>query len=171
MNKPYYKSATVWGIFGGATLAYLYIKTLGKNKNLSFDKVILMGTTIGASLGIIGDLVINKHNEPSNEIQLKESAKNIDSNTEQELNSFLDSIKSENLSESDNKKVLRVLTVFLKAKRNGEWDSKGDIEMKKKVLIDNGASKDDVNLFEDILKNHLKNSISRMIKGNDNLNK
>jgi len=171
MNKPYYKSATVWGIFGGAAIAYLYLRTLGKDKNLSFDKVIVMGASIGAGLGILGDLYINKNNEPSNEEQLKESAKSVDANTEQELNSFLDSIKSGNLSESDNKKALRVLTILLKAKRNGEWDSKGDIEMKKKVLIDNGASKDDVQFFEDILKNHLTNSISRMIKGSENLNK
>lgn len=171
MNKPYYKSATVWGIFGGAAMAYLYLKTLGKNKNLSIDKIIVIGASIGAGLGILGDLYINKKNEPSNEEQLKESAKSIDASTQEELNSFLNSIKSENLSESDNKKALRVLTIFLKAKRNGEWDSKGDIEMKKKVLIDNGASKDDVKFLEDILKNHLRNSVSRMIKGNDNLNK
>jgi Na+/phosphate symporter len=171
MNKPYYKSATVWGIFGGAALAYLYLKTLGKNKNLSFDKVIIIGCSIGAGLGILGDLYINKNNEPKNVEQLKESAKSVDNNTEQELNSFLGSINSENLSESDNKKALRILNIFLKAKKNGEWDSKGDIEMKKKVLIDNGASKDDVQFFEDILKNHLKNSISRMIKENKILNK
>lgn len=171
MNKAYYKSVTVWGIFGGAAIAYLYLKTLGKNKNLSFDKVMVIGASIGAGLGIVGDLYINKKNEPINEEQLKESAKSIDASTQEELNSFLNSIKSENLSESDNKKALRVLTIFLKAKRNGEWDSKGDIEMKKKVLIDNGASKDDVKFLEDILKNHLKNSVSRMIKENDNLNK
>lgn len=171
MNKPYYKSATVWGIFGGAALAYLYLKTLGKNKNLSFDKVIIIGSSIGAGLGILGDLYINKNNEPKNAEQLKLLAKSVDAKTEQELNLFLDSMNSGNLSDSDNRKALRVLTVFLKSKKNGEWDSKGDIEMKKKVLIDNGASKDDVQFFEDILKNHLTNSISRMIKESNNLNK
>ena len=170
MNKPIYKCATVWGILGGTALAFIYLKTFGKGRNLALDKTLLIGASIGAGLGIVIDLTTNK-TKPVTEQQLLDTAKSIGGDTESELNSFLASTKTDNVSESDKQRIMKVLNVFLTAKKDGKWDSKGDIETKKKVLISYGVSRDDINLFENTLKNHLTNSISDIIKNEKTTNK
>lgn len=164
MKKPIFKYASVWGILGGTALAYLYLKTLGKDKNLSISKTLLIGGSIGAGLGLGIDLTTGSSKKPITEQELLDRAKSIGGDTELELNSYLSSVKSANLSEWDTQKVLNVLKVFLSAKEDGKWDNKGDIETKKKVLLSYGLSQGDVNVFENTLKNHLTNSISDMIK-------
>ena len=58
MNKPIYKYATVWGILGGTALAYLYLKTIGKNKNIlpiiqtDTLKALLIGGGVGLGIGL-----------------------------------------------------------------------------------------------------------------------
>jgi len=163
MNKPIFKYASVWGILGGTALAYLYLKTLGKGKKLPLNKTLLIGGSIGLGLGLGIDLAtLNK--KPITEEQLQDKAKAIGGDTEMELNSYLSSLKSGNISESDTKKVLNILNMFLSAKKDGKWDTKGDINTKKKVLISYGASSNEVDVFENTLKNHLTNSISNIIK-------
>jgi len=164
MKKPIYKYATIWGIIGGTALAFIYIKTLGKGKGISLDKALLIGGSIGAGLGLGIDLINRKPTTPISEQELVDLAKSIGGDSESELDSYLSSVRSANLSDSNIQRLLALIKVFLTAKKNGEWDSKGDIETKKKVLISNGVSKDDVDLFEITLKNHLTNVVSNMMK-------
>lgn len=170
MNKPIFKYASVWGILGGTALAYLYLKTLGKDKNLDLYKTLLIGGSIGAGLGLGIDLTTSAPKKPITEQELLDKAKSIGGDTESELNSFLSSVKSGNLSESETQRIFNVIKVFLSVRKDGKWDSKGDIETKKKVLISYGASKDDVNLFEKTLKNHLTNSISNIMQNEKTVN-
>lgn len=163
MSKPIYKYATVWTILGGTALAYIYLKTLGKNKNLSIKKTFLIGGSIGAGLGLGIDLIKSNRDKVITEQELLESSKKIGGDTELELNSFLSASKNSYLSESDNQDFLKVLKAFVKAKNDGKWDSKGNIEDKKKVLISYGAKDYEIKTFEKVLRNNLSNTISEII--------
>lgn len=164
MNKPIYKYATVWAILGGTALAYLYLKTIGKDKKLELAKTLLIGGGIGLGIGLGIDLSKREPVKPITEDELINKAKQVDSNTEDELKSYLSALNnSDDLSDSKKQKFYNVLIAFIKAKKDGKWDTKGNIKNKKDVLVSYGVSESDVNLFEDVLKNNLTNFASVII--------
>ena len=164
MKKPIHKYTTVWTILGGTALAYLYYKTLGKNKGLDLTKTLLIGGGVGLGLGLGIDLSKREPVKPITEDELIDKTKQVDSNTEDELKSYLSALNnSDDLSDSKKHKFYNVLIAFIKAKKDGKWDTKGNIKNKKDVLVSYGVSESDVNLFEDILKNNLTNFASVII--------
>lgn len=162
MIKPLYKYATIWSILGGASIAYLYLKTLGKNKNLDFNKTILIGSAIGLGLGLGLDLSKKNLLKNISENDLKNKANSIDKSTVDELQSYLSSLNNSNPSEYDKIRFYNVLNSFLEAKGDGKWDTNGNIETKKKVLKAYDVSNSNINFFENILKNNLKDFASKI---------
>jgi hypothetical protein len=161
MNKPIYKSATVLCIISGTALAYIYLKTIGKDKNLQLTKTLLIGAGVGLGLGLGIDLSKGS-SKPITEEELNEMAKSIGSDTEEELKSYLSALNTSEASEDNKQRFFRALKGFLKAKKDKVWDTKGDINMKKKVLLSYGVTNNDVDFFENTLKNHLTNFASRI---------
>lgn len=162
MIKPIYKYSTIWGILGGASIAYLYIKTIGKNKNLDFNKTLLIGSAIGLGLGLGLDLSKKNSLKNISEEELLNKANTIDKSTVDELQSYISALKNSKPSEYDTKRFYNVLNSFLEAKQDGKWDTKGSIETKKKVLKTYDVSSSNINFFENILKNNLKDFATKI---------
>jgi hypothetical protein len=160
MQKPIYKYATIWGILGGTALAYIYLLTLGKNKN-SLQKTLLIGGGIGLGLGLGIDL--SKPKNPITEDDLKKIASELNEATQNELDSYLVAIKNTDISDDRKQRMFNLLKAFLSASKNNKWDNKGIIDVKKQVLISYGVPKSDVESFEKILKENLSISVSKII--------
>lgn len=156
MQKPIYKYATIWGILGGTALAYIYLLTIGKNKNLPLQKTLLIGGGIGLGLGLGIDLSTNSK-KPITEEELQNTASQLNDVVQKELNSYLTAINNSDITDDKKQTMYKVLKAFLSASKNNKWDSKGIIDEKKKVLISYGISKSDVDSFERLLKNNLIN--------------
>ena len=62
MNKNLFP---IYGILAGLGLSYLYIKTLGKDKNLNLVNTLLIGGGIGAGLGSAATLISNMKKQES----------------------------------------------------------------------------------------------------------
>jgi len=165
MNKPIYKYATVWGIVCGTALAYVYLKTLGKDKGLELTKTLLIGGGIGLGLGLGIDLSKGKSvSKNITEDELISMAQKVDANTEDELKSYLSALNNTiDIDDYKKQKFYHVLVGFINAKKDGKWDTKGNIKTKKEVLLNYGIKESDVDVFEDILKNNLTNFASNII--------
>lgn len=163
MQKSIYKYATIWGILGGTALAYIYLLTIGKNKNLPLQKTLMIGGGIGLGLGLGIDLSTSSK-KPITEQELKDTASKLSSDTQKELNSYLTAINDADISDDKKQRMFRLLQAFLSASKNNKWDSKGVIEVKKQVLISNGVSKSDVDSFEKILKDNLSLNVAKLIQ-------
>ena len=161
MHKSIYKYATIWGILGGTALAYIYLLTIGKNKNLSLEKTLLIGGGIGLGLGLGIDL--SKPKNPITEDDLKKIASELNEATRNELDSYLVAIKNTDISEDKKQRMFNLLKAFLSASKNNKWDNKGVIDVKKQVLISYGVPKSDVESFEKILKENLSISVSKIL--------
>lgn len=160
MGKPFYKYATYWGVIGGTALAYLYIKTLGKDKNLSLTKTLLMGAGIGGGAGILADLVIGNKPKQITEQSLKDLAKSIDPETVSQVDNYLFILSKAKLSEKDNQRVMNVINGVLLAKKDKKWDEKAEISNKKAILLNYGVTEEDFKVFQDVIVNSLANIIT-----------
>jgi hypothetical protein len=166
MNKAFYKYNSYWLALAGVGVAYLYVKVLAKDKNLSIGKSLLIGGLLGGGIGFGIDLMTtDKKEEVSPEIteeSLNQLAKSISLDAENELSNYLFLLKEANLPEADNKKGYNVLNGFLLAKRDNKWDSQADIQGMKKVLLSYGVTEDDFKIFQAILVNSLANAITNI---------
>ena len=163
MEKPIYKYVTVWGILGGTALAFLYLKTLGKDKNLALAKTLLIGGAIGGGVGLGFDLAVNRKPKPVTEEDLKEMAKPLGKDVESELDNYLLLMKKAKLSDIDNQRVLNVIKGFLLAKKDKKWDESANIQVKKQILMSYGVTSDDFQVFEDVIIKGVVNALSGLL--------
>lgn len=159
MDKPIYKYATLWGVLGGTALAFIYLKTLGKDKNLTLMKTLLIGGGIGAGIGLGIDLSVNRKPKFVTEEDLKGLAKSVGTDAETQLNSYLSLVKLAKLDEPDTQKVFNVIKGEFLAKKDNKWDAQADIATKKQILSNYGVSDDDFKLFEAVIIKGLTNII------------
>lgn len=159
MKKQINKYATFWGVLGGTALAYIYIKTLGKDKGLQLTKTLLIGAGIGTGVGLGIDLFVNNKPKPVTEDDVKKMAESIGSEAKSEVDGYLSLMKLAKLSESDNQRVLNVVNAVLLAQKDKKWDAKADLTTKKKVLSGYGISDDDFNVFENVIVKGVSNII------------
>lgn len=151
MDKPIYKYATIWGVLGGTALAFIYLKTLGKDKNLALAKTLLIGGGIGGGIGLGIDLSTSSKPKLITESDLKILAESISKDEVNQVDNYLFALSKANLSESDNQRVYKVIKGVLLAKKDNKWDEKADIQNKKKILSNYGVTSNDFNVFQDVI--------------------
>jgi gas vesicle protein len=153
----------IYGILAGVGLSFVYLKTLGKEKNLDLIKTLLIGGGIGAGLGSIS-LLLSQEPKAINEESLRKKAKDLGSDVEKEIENYLFLIKKANLSEKDNQRVYNVINGLLLAKKDKKWDEKADILAKKKLLLSYGVKEEDFNVFQDFLVKNIADVLSNLFK-------
>lgn len=166
MEKLIYKYATVWGILGGTALAFLYIKTIGKGKNLPLTKTLLIGGAIGGGLGLGIDLSVSKKPKPITEESLRALAKSISTDAESQLDGYLSLMKKANQSEADNQRIMNVINGQLLAMKDNKWDEKADLKTKKGILFSYGVTEQDFGVFNDIIVKSLADILSGVFPKN-----
>ena len=166
MEKPFYKYYTLWGALGGTALAFLYLKTIGKDKALNLTTTLLIGGVAGAGIGLLGDVTTKggvkvkegAENEipPINEQQVKDFAKELGIDTELQVNSYLLLLNQVPHTQAQKQKVLNVINAQLKAKRDKKWNENDSLSDKKALLLKNyGITDADWNGFQEIISNNL----------------
>lgn len=172
MNKPIYKYATLWGVLGGTALSFLYLKTLGKDKNLSLIKTLLIGGGIGAGVGLLIDNMqpsIEDVEEASllDENYLRALAKTLQEPlTETELETYLLAVDKADLPQEQEQKVYRVLRGLLLAKKDKKWDEKATLQTKKQILMNYDVAESDFKVFESIVINKMTNLVTDLLDKN-----
>jgi hypothetical protein len=172
MKKQFYNYNSYWYALAGLGLAYVYLKTLGKDKNLSLGKSLLIGGVVGGGIGLGIDLMKNKKEvvvvKKNTEQSLTQLAKSISSDAEAELSNYLFLLNKANLSDAEKEKGYNVLNGFLLAKKDNKWDSKADVQGMKKILLSYGVTEDDFKVFQTILVSSLATAITNIFsrKGN-----
>jgi hypothetical protein len=173
MKKQFYNYNSYWYALAGLGLAYVYLKTLGKDKNLSLGKSLLIGGVVGGGIGLGIDLMKNKKEavvevKKNTEQSLTQLAKSISSDAEAELSNYLFLLNKANLSDAEKEKGYNVLNGFLLAKKDNKWDSKADVQGMKKILLSYGVTEDDFKIFQTILVSSLATAITNIFsrKGN-----
>jgi hypothetical protein len=154
----------IYGILAGLGLSYLYIKTLGKNKNLDLTKTLLIGGGIGAglgSLGLIGLSIKNKEKVIDTQY-LKDLSKDV--NSELEVDNYLRIIDLAKLSDADKERVFKVINGVLLAKKDKKWDENADIKTKKSILLNYKVSEFDFKVFYDVIINRLADILTNIVK-------
>ena len=165
-EKPFYKYASYWGVVGGTALAFLYLKTLGKDKNLSLAKTLLIGAGVGGGIGLITDMAIGKKPKAITRESVKELSKSIDSDSVSQVDNYLFILDKAKLSEQDNQRILNVINGVLLAKKDKKWDEKADINNKKAILLTYGVTEQDFKVFQDVIVNSLANIITDVFNVN-----
>lgn len=172
MEKPIYKYATVWGILGGTALSFIYLKTLGKDKNLSLVKTLLIGAGVGAGVGLLVDNMGSSVEDIDEETLIDENylralAKTLNNPlAETELETYLLAVDKSNLSDEDERKIYRVLNGLLLAKKDNKWDEGANIQTKKQILMGYGVAESDFKIFEQIIINKLTNLVTDLLEKN-----
>jgi len=161
MNKNLFP---IYGILAGLGLSYLYLKTLGKNKNLNLTNTLLIGGGIGAGVGSLATLM-SSSNKDENKIPTKESLLNLanETNSLNEVQNYLDIIDKSNVSDKDTQRIYNVINGVLLAKKDKKWDESADIKTKKNILLGYNVSEYDFNVFQDIVVNRLADLITNII--------
>lgn len=154
----------IYGILAGLGLSYLYIKTLGKNKNLDLTKTLLIGGGIGAGLGSLGLIGLSiKNKEKVIDAQyLKDLSKDV--NAELEVDNYLRIIDLAKLSDADKERVFKVINGVLLAKKDKKWDENADIKTKKAILLNYKVSEFDFKVFYDVIINRLADILTNIVK-------
>ena len=163
MEKAIYKYATVWGALGGTALAFIFIKTLGKDKNLALTKTLLIGGGIGVGIGTIIDLINMKSNVVT-EVSLNKLAKSIGADAELQLSNYLTVIKNAKLLPSDYQKGLNVLNGIFLAKKDNKWNEGADLQTKKMILMSYNVKPEDFKVFQSVVVNELAEIITDIFK-------
>jgi hypothetical protein len=168
MDKPIYKYATLWGVLGGTALAFLYLKTLGKDKNLALTKTLLIGGAIGGGLGLGIDLSISRKPKAITEESLRALAKSISTDAESQVDNYLLLMKKAKQSDADNQRIMNVINGQLLAMKDNKWDAKADIKTKKAILLTYGVTEQDFGVFQDIIVKGLADILSGIFPKTDN---
>ena len=109
MNKNLFP---IYGIIVGVGLSYLYIKTLGKDKNLNLTNNLLIGAGIGAGIGSLITLMSNSSTEEKKEPKIitEQSLKDLadETNSALELQNYLDIIERAKVGEKEKKYTFRL---------------------------------------------------------------
>jgi hypothetical protein len=161
MNKNLFP---IYGILAGLGLSYLYIKTLGKDKNLNLVNTLLIGGGIGAGLGSAATLISNMKKQESKITEESILSLAGDVNSIDEVKNYLLIIDKAKLSEQDKERVLRVINGVLLAKKDKKWDENADIKVKKNILLGYKVSEYDFNVFQDVIINRLADLLANIIK-------
>lgn len=160
MDKPIYKYATLWGILAGTGLAFLYLRTLGKEKNLDLFKTLLIGGGIGVGVGISVDVISSKTKKPVTEEKLRALAKKVGGDAPLQVNNYMSIVKLAKLSESDTQRVFNVINGMLLAKIDKKWDENANLDAKKTILLSYGVTAEDFKVFQDVIVNSISDIIS-----------
>lgn len=172
MKKSFYNYSTFWGLLGGGALAFIYLKTLGKDKNLNLMKTLLIGAGIGTGVGLFIDILPSKKDnqnaEGDNQLLtpdiLRALAKELnDPVTETELETYLLAVDKGNLSQIDQQRVYRVIRGLLSAKKDNKWDENATMQVKKEILRNYKVTDQDFLVFQDIIVNKLSDLITNLI--------
>ena len=140
-----------YGAIVGAGLAYIYILTLGKGKNLKLINVLGIGAGAGAVIGAVAGSM-RSGDKTITEESLRAKAKSINPDTEAEVDSYLLIInKAKSLTEQDKQRIYKVIDAVLSAKKDGKWDEKADLESKKQILMTYGITDEDFKVFTDVV--------------------
>jgi gas vesicle protein len=165
MNKNLFP---IYGIIAGVGLSYLYIKTLGKDKNLNLTNNLLIGAGIGAGIGSLITLMSNNSSteekkEPKiiTEQSLKDLAN--ETNSALELQNYLDIIERAKVGDKDKQRIFNVINGVLLAKKDKKWDEFANMKTKKNILLGYNVSEYDFNVFQDVMVNKLADIISDVI--------
>lgn len=159
MNKNLFP---IYGILAGLGLSYLYVKTIGKNSNLT--KTLLIGGGIGAGVGSIITLMgnIKPKNKEITQDSLIILANEVGANSE--VQNYLSIIEKAKLSDTDKQRVYNVINGVLLAKKDKKWDEGADIKIKKNILLAYNVSEYDFKVFQDVIINKLADLLTNIIK-------
>lgn len=159
---------TLIGVVGGGALAYLYLKTLGKDKNLNMITTLLIGAGVGGGIGFLASGVTSfrkgDKDEESNlitEEQLRELARSLNDPSElTQLETYLLATRKSDLTDADEQKVFRVIKGVLLAKKDNKWDENASMQIKKQILLNYGVTSDDFDVFQTFIVNKLSDIIT-----------
>ena len=160
MDKPIYKYATLWGVLAGTGLAFLYLKTLGKEKNLDLVKTLLIGGGIGVGVGICVDVISSKTKKPITEEKLRALAQKVGGDAPLQVNNYMSIVKLAKLSDSDTQRVFNVINGQLLAESDRKWDENASLDAKKTILLGYGVTVEDFKVFQDVIVNNIADIIS-----------
>lgn len=165
MNKNLFP---IYGIIAGVGLSYLYIKTLGKDKNLNLTNNLLIGAGIGAGVGSLITLLSNSSsNEEKQQPKLvtEQSLKDLaeETNSSLELQNYLSLIERAKVGDKDKQRIFNVINGVLLAKKDKKWDEFADIKTKKNILLGYNVAPYDFQVFQDVMVNKLADIITDVL--------
>ena len=170
MEKDNFYKYTLIGALGGTALAFLYLKTLGKDKALDLTKTLLIGGVAGAGLGLLSDVVakggvkikegVTPEKPLVTEQTVRDFAKSLGIDDELKINSYLLILNQVPHTAEQKQRVLNVLDATLRAKRDKKWDESATLTAKKEILVKNyGITDAEWNVFQQITSANLANLI------------
>lgn len=164
MNKNLFP---IYGIIAGLGLSYLYIKTLGKDKNLNLTNNLIIGAGIGAGVGSLITLLSNSSSAEEKQPKLvtEQSLKDLaeETNSTLELNNYLDIIERAKVGDKDKQRIFNVINGVLLAKKDKKWDEFADIKTKKNILLGYNVAPYDFQVFQDVMVNKLADIITDVL--------
>ena len=164
MNKNLFP---IYGLIGGVGLSYLYIKTLGKDKNLNLTNNLLIGAGIGAGIGSLITLMSNSSTEEKKEPKIitEQSLKDLadETNSALELQNYLSLMERAKVGDKDKQRIFNVINGVLLAKKDKKWDEFADIKTKKNILLGYNVAEYDFNVFQDVMVNKLADIITDVL--------
>lgn len=174
MAKDNFYKYTIIGALGGTALAFLYLKTIAKNKGFNLTKTLLLGGVAGAGIGLLGDIITKggvkvkegaeSNISPVTEQQVRDFAKELGIDTELQVNSYLLILNQVPHTQEQKQKVLNVINAQLKSKRDKKWNENATLAEKKELLVKNyGITDSDWNGFQEITSANLANLIANAL--------